>query len=65
LAEKKKLKHLDGKTININIPEGTESEKILRLRNLGFTKKLRKGRLVCENPCDGSKRSEQRRKRIV
>jgi len=36
LGGKENIKTLDGKTISINIPEGTESEKILRLKNLGM-----------------------------
>ena len=38
LGGKEKIKTLDGKTISINIPEGTEPEKILRLKNLGLRK---------------------------
>jgi curved DNA-binding protein len=36
LGGKENIRALDGKTISINIPEGTESEKILRLKNLGI-----------------------------
>jgi len=36
LGGKESIKTLDGKTISINIPEGTESEKILRLKGLGL-----------------------------
>jgi curved DNA-binding protein len=36
LGGKEEIKTLDGKKISINIPEGTESEKILRLKNLGL-----------------------------
>ena len=36
LGGKENIRTLDGKTISINIPEGTESEKILRLKNLGM-----------------------------
>jgi curved DNA-binding protein len=36
LGGKENIKTLDGKTISINIPEGTESEKILRLKGLGL-----------------------------
>ncbi|MBE0570422.1 MAG: J domain-containing protein [Ignavibacteriaceae bacterium] len=36
LGGKEEIKTLDGKIISINIPEGTESEKILRLKNLGL-----------------------------
>lgn len=36
LGGKENIKTLDGKTISINIPEGTESEKTLRLKNLGM-----------------------------
>jgi DnaJ-class molecular chaperone len=36
LGGKENIKTLDGKTISINIPEGTESEKTLRLKGLGL-----------------------------
>ena len=36
LGGKESIRTLDGKTVSINIPEGTESEKILRLKNLGM-----------------------------
>jgi curved DNA-binding protein len=36
LGGKENIRTLDGKTISINIPEGTESEKILRLKNIGM-----------------------------
>jgi len=36
LGGKENIRTLDGKTVSINIPEGTESEKILRLKNLGM-----------------------------
>ena len=36
LGGKENIKTLDGKTISINIPEGTESEKKLRLKELGL-----------------------------
>jgi curved DNA-binding protein len=36
LGGKESIRTLDGKTVIINIPEGTESEKILRLKNLGM-----------------------------
>jgi len=36
LGGKEEIKTLDGKTISINIPAGTESEKILRLKKLGL-----------------------------
>ena len=35
LGGKENIKTLDGKTISISIPEGTESGKTLRLKNLG------------------------------
>lgn len=38
LGGKESIKTLDGKRINITIPEGTESGKILRLKNLGMMK---------------------------
>jgi len=38
LGGKEEIKTLDGKKISINIPEGTESEKILRLKKLGLQK---------------------------
>lgn len=45
LGGKEKIKTLDGKTISINIPEGTESEKILRLKGLGLFKNYGRGDL--------------------
>lgn len=45
LGGKEKIKTLDGKTISINIPEGTESEKILRLKGLGLNKNYGRGDL--------------------
>lgn len=36
LGGKESIRTLDGKTVSINIPEGTESEKILRLKGLGL-----------------------------
>lgn len=36
LGGKEEIKTLDGKRISINIPEGTDPEKILRLKNLGL-----------------------------
>jgi curved DNA-binding protein len=36
LGGKENIRTLDGKTVSINIPEGTESEKILRLKGLGL-----------------------------
>lgn len=38
LGGKEEIKTLDGKKISISIPEGTESEKILRLKYLGLRK---------------------------
>lgn len=38
LGGRENIKTLDGKRISLNIPEGTESGKILRLRNLGMIK---------------------------
>ncbi len=45
LGGKEKIKTLDGKTISINIPEGTESEKILKLKGLGLPKNYGRGDL--------------------
>jgi curved DNA-binding protein len=45
LGGKEKIKTLDGKKISINIPEGTESEKILRLKKLGLQKDNERGDL--------------------
>lgn len=36
LGGKENIKTLDGKTVSVNIPEGTESEKVLRLKGLGL-----------------------------
>jgi curved DNA-binding protein len=38
LGGKEEIRTLDGKKISINIPEGTESESILRLKSLGLKK---------------------------
>ncbi|MDY0081587.1 MAG: J domain-containing protein [Ignavibacteriaceae bacterium] len=35
LGGKENIKTLDGKTVSVSIPEGTESEKVLRLKGLG------------------------------
>lgn len=45
LGGKENIRTLDGKTISISIPEGTESEKILRLKNLGLYKEIGRGDL--------------------
>lgn len=45
LGSKEKIITLDGKTISINIPEGTESENILRLKGLGLNKNYGRGDL--------------------
>jgi curved DNA-binding protein len=45
LGGKEKIKTLDGKIININIPEGTESEKVLRLKKLGLQNNNKRGDL--------------------
>lgn len=45
LGGKEEIKTLDGKKISINILEGTESEKILRLKKLGIRKGNEKGDL--------------------
>lgn len=45
LGGKLKINTLDGKTISINIPEGTESESILRLKGLGLNKSHGRGDL--------------------
>jgi curved DNA-binding protein len=45
LGGKEEIKTLDGKKISINIPEGTESEKILRLKKLGLPKNNERGDL--------------------
>ncbi len=36
LGGKKKLKTLEGKTVNVTIPKGTESETILRIKGMGM-----------------------------
>lgn len=48
LGGKENIRTLDGKTISINIPEGTESEKILRLKGLGLTDNGIKGDLFID-----------------
>ena len=45
LGGKEQIITLDGKTISINIPEGTESEKILRLKGLGLNRTYGRGDL--------------------
>jgi curved DNA-binding protein len=45
LGGKEEIKTLDGKTISITIPAGTESEKVLRLKNLGLHNNNRRGDL--------------------
>ena len=45
LGGKEEIITLDGKKISINIPEGTESEKILRLKKLGLQKDNERGDL--------------------
>jgi curved DNA-binding protein len=45
LGGKEKIKTLDGKKISIKIPEGTDSEKILRLKALGLRKANERGDL--------------------
>ncbi len=45
LGGKENIKTLDGKTISISIPEGTESGKTLRLKNLGMNNDSGRGDL--------------------
>jgi curved DNA-binding protein len=45
LGGKENIKTLDGKTISIVIPEGTESEKILRLKGIGLKQGSTRGEL--------------------
>jgi curved DNA-binding protein len=45
LGGKEHIKTLDGKTINITIPEGTETGKLLRLKNLGLKNEYDRGDL--------------------
>ncbi|HMN49331.1 MAG TPA: J domain-containing protein [Ignavibacteriaceae bacterium] len=45
LGGKEKILTLDGKTISITIPEGTESETTLRLKGLGLKKEIGRGDL--------------------
>ncbi len=45
LGGKEEIKTLDGKKISIKIPEGTESEKILRLKGLGLERANERGDL--------------------
>ena len=45
LGGKESIRTLDGKTVSINIPEGTESEKILRLKGLGLINESIRGDL--------------------
>ena len=48
LGGKENIRTLDGKTISINIPEGTESEKILRLKGLGLINNSVRGDLIVD-----------------
>lgn len=48
LGGKEQIITLDGKTISINIPEGTESEKILRLKGLGLRQDHGRGDLFID-----------------
>jgi curved DNA-binding protein len=48
LGGKEKIKTLDGKTVSINIPEGTESEKKLRLKGLGLMDNGLRGDLIVD-----------------
>lgn len=48
LGGKENIRTLDGKTISISILEGTESEKILRLKNLGLNKEKGRGDLFVD-----------------
>ena len=45
LGGKESIRTLDGKTVSLNIPEGTESEKILRLKGLGLINESIRGDL--------------------
>ncbi len=45
LGGKEEIKTLDGKKISVKIPEGTESEKTLRLKGLGLKKANERGDL--------------------
>ncbi len=45
LGGKESIRTLDGKTVSINIPEGTESDKILRLKGLGLINESVRGDL--------------------
>ena len=57
LGGKENIRTLDGKTISINIPEGTESEKILRLKGFGMHMITCTWRFVCKYSCNNSKGS--------
>jgi curved DNA-binding protein len=48
LGGKESIRTLDGKTVSINIPEGTESEKILRLKGLGLINENIRGDLFVD-----------------
>jgi len=45
LGGKENIRTLDGKTVSVNIPEGTESEKVLRLKGLGLIENRVRGDL--------------------
>ena len=63
LGGKKKVKLINGKTINIDIPKGTDSGKLFRIGNFGLTKPGNSGergnlfvRIIIETPKNLSKK---------
>ena len=72
LGGKKKIKTIDGKSVNINIPEGTDSGKIFRLSGLGMYKSEKKTdrgdlmvRVKVETPKNLSKDEKELLKRLA
>lgn len=72
LGGKKKIKTLDGKTVNINIPEGTDSGKIFRIGGMGMYKSEKKTdrgdlmvRVKVETPKNLSKDEKDLLKRLA
>jgi curved DNA-binding protein len=64
LGGKVEIKTLDGKKISITIPEGTESEKILRLKKLGLRKDNERGDLFVKIHVTISKNLSEKEKKL-
>jgi curved DNA-binding protein len=64
LGGKEEIKTLDGKKISIKIPEGTESEKTLRLKGLGLKKENERGDLFIKVHVTIPKNLSEKEKKI-